>query len=377
MTAAGLIFSNIHDQSISELTNRRTIASVPFGCRYRLIDFALSNMVNSDITKVGIITHNNYQSLLDHIGTGKDWDLSRRSGGIEILPPFITSFASPAANKLYTPRLAAVMGVANFINRCNEDHIVLSDCDAVCNINIADVLEQHETNDADITIVSTKKSFDEHAFNSSIICVESDDNGRLTGISKFKPTGGVEEVSTNLMVIKRKYLLNVLNEAAARDYDSFYLDIIAKKLERDRYFVYRYEGYYNIIGSLEGYFACNMELLNPETRREIFEVPNFPVYTKVRNSAPTKYTSSAKVKNSYIADGCVIDGAVENSIIFRGVKVGKGAVIRNSIILQDTYVGSDVSLNCVITDKNVVINDGRVLSGHQTMPFFIGKGVRV
>ena len=120
-----------------------------------------------------------------------------------------------------------------------------------------------------------------------------------------------------------------------------------------------------------------MELLNPETRREVFEVPNFPVYTKVRNSAPTKYTESAKVKNSYIADGCVIDGTVENSIIFRGVKVGKGAVIRNSIILQDTYVGSDVSLNCVITDKNVVIGDGRVLSGHQTMPFFIGKGVRV
>ena len=377
MTAAGLIFSNIHDQSITELTNFRTIASVPFGCRYRLIDFALSNMVNSNITKVGIITHNNYQSLLDHVGTGKDWDLSRRSGGIKILPPFITSYTGPAANKLYTTRLEALMGVTNFIQRCKEDHIVLSDCDAVCNINIGDVLAQHEKNDADITIVSTKKSFDEQAFNSSIICVESDDNGRLTGVSKFKPTGGVVEVSTNLMVIKRKYLLNILNEAAARDYDSFYLDIIAKKLSRDRYFVYQYNGYYNIIGSLEGYFACNMELLNPETRREVFEVPNFPVYTKVRNSAPTKYTESAKVKNSYIADGCVIDGTVENSIIFRGVKVGKGAVIRNSIILQDTYVGSDVSLNCVITDKNVVIGDGRVLSGHQTMPFFIGKGVRV
>ena len=212
MTAAGLIFSNIHDQSITELTNFRTIASVPFGCRYRLIDFALSNMVNSNITKVGIITHNNYQSLLDHVGTGKDWDLSRRSGGIKILPPFITSYTGPAANKLYTTRLEALMGVTNFIQRCKEDHIVLSDCDAVCNINIGDVLAQHEKNDADITIVSTKKSFDEQAFNSSIICVESDDNGRLTGVSKFKPTGGVVEVSTNLMVIKRKYLLNILKK---------------------------------------------------------------------------------------------------------------------------------------------------------------------
>ena len=377
MTAAGLIFSNIHDQSIAELTNRRTIASVPFGCRYRLIDFALSNMVNSDITKVGIITHNNYQSLLDHIGTGKDWDLSRRSGGIKILPPFITSFTGPEANKLYSTRLEALMGVTNFIKRCNEDYIVLSDCDAVCNINIADVLEQHERNDADITIVSTKKSFDEHTYNSSMVCLESDENGRLTGVAKVKPTGGAGEVSTNLMVVKRTYLLNVLGEASSRDFSSFYMDVIAKKLDRDRYFVYRYEGYYNIIGSLEGYFAGNMELLDPKTRKEIFEVPNFPVYTKVRNSAPTKYTSNAAVKNSYIADGCVIDGTVENSIIFRGVKVGKGAVIKNSIILQDTYIGSDVSLNCVITDKNVVINDGRVLSGHQTMPFFIGKGVRV
>ena len=377
MTVAGLIFSNIHDQSVSELTNRRTIASVPFGCRYRLIDFALSNMVNSDITKVGIITHNNYQSLLDHIGTGKDWDLSRRSGGIKILPPFITSFTGPEANKLYTTRLEALMGVTNFIKRCNEDHIVLSDCDAVCNINIADVLAQHEKNDADVTIVSTRKAFGVHAYNSSLICVEADENDRLTGVSKFKPTSGEEEVSTNLIVIKRQYLLNILGEAASRDYRSFYLDVVAKKLDRDRYFVYRYEGYYNIIGSLEGYFACNMELLNPETRREIFEVPNFPIYTKVRNSSPTKYTNDANVKNSYIADGCVIDGTVENSIIFRGVKVGKGAVIRNSIILQDTYIGSDVSLNCVITDKNVVINDGRVLSGHETMPFFIGKGIRV
>ena len=134
MTAAGLIFSNIHDQAITELTNQRTMASVPFGCRYRLIDFALSNMVNSDITKVGIVTHNNYQSLLDHIGTGKDWDLSRRSGGIKLLPPFIASYTGPEANKLYSTRLEALMGVTNFINRCKEDVLVLSDCDAVCNI---------------------------------------------------------------------------------------------------------------------------------------------------------------------------------------------------------------------------------------------------
>ena len=377
MTAAGLIFSNIHDQAITELTNQRTMASVPFGCRYRLIDFALSNMVNSDITKVGIVTHNNYQSLLDHIGTGKDWDLSRRSGGIKLLPPFIASYTGPEANKLYSTRLEALMGVTNFIKRCKEDVLVLSDCDAVCNINIADVLSYHEKKKADVTIVSAKKRFGDCEFRSSVIGVESDVDGRLTGVSQFKPDEGEFEVSTNLIVANRQFLLNLINDAASKGLKHFYMDVVSKNLSHDRYFVYPYTGYYNIIGSLEGYFACNMELLDPAKRREIFEVANFPIYTKVRNSSPTKYTTNANVKNSYIADGCVIDGTVENSIIFRGVKVGKGAVIRNSIIMQDTYIGSDVSLNCVITDKNVVVNDGRVLSGHQTMPFFIGKGVRV
>ena len=152
MSAAGLIFSNIHDVAIQELTQKRTMASVPFGCRYRLIDFALSNMVNSDITKVGLITHNNYQSLFDHIGNGKDWDLARRSGGIKILPPFITAYDAKATNSLYSTRLEALLGVTNFISRCNEDVIVLSDCDTICNIDLSKVLARHEETGADITI---------------------------------------------------------------------------------------------------------------------------------------------------------------------------------------------------------------------------------
>ena len=141
MAVAGLIFSNIHDSSIPELTNVRTMASVPFGCRYRLIDFSLSNMVNSGITKIGLVAHNNYQSLLDHIGTGKDWDLARRSGGIKILPPFITAYEGGEGSKLYTTRLEALLGVTNFISRCNEDYLVMSDCDGICNIDLSKVVE--------------------------------------------------------------------------------------------------------------------------------------------------------------------------------------------------------------------------------------------
>ncbi len=377
MTAAGLIFSNIHDQSIRELTQNRTMASVPFGCRYRLIDFALSNMVNSDITKVGIITHNNYQSLFDHIGNGKDWDLARRSGGIKILPPFISSYSSPMQETLYTTRLEALMGVMGFIKNCKEDHLVLSDCDVICNIDISEVLKEHEENTADITFVSADYSFGDVSYHSNIVKLESDTEGRLLSVSKDRPTSGKQTISSNIMVVKRTYLLNLLNIAAANRQKDFYLDAVRPNIGKDRYFVHRYEGHYAVIASLEGFFAANMELLNVETRKELFQNPEFPIYTKVRNSAPTKYTATANVKNSYIADGCTIEGTVENSLIFRGVRVAKGVTVRNSIILQDTYIGADVSLNCVITDKNVIIKEGRTLSGHESMPFFIAKGMTV
>ena len=144
MTAAGIIFSNIHESTIPELTGQRTMASIPFGGRYRLIDFALSNMVNSGITKVGVVTHYNYQSLLDHIGNGKDWDLARYDGGIKILPPFITAYDNNTTGRAHSTRLGALMGIMDFINRCNEDVLVLSDCDVICNVDLKEALLMHE-----------------------------------------------------------------------------------------------------------------------------------------------------------------------------------------------------------------------------------------
>ena len=377
MSAAGLIFSNIHDGAIRELTGNRTMASVPFGCRYRLIDFALSNMVNSGITKVGIVTHNNYQSLFDHIGNGKDWDLARRSGGLKILPPFIASFSSPIPDKLYTTRLEALMGVMSFLKNCKEDNIVLSDCDAVCNVDLSRAFVQHRETDADVTVVTADFEFGKYEFNANIVRVASDEEGRITGFTKIRPKSGVECLSTNILLVKRTYLIGLVENAAAKGQTDFYLDALLPNIGCDKLFVYHHRKYYAVIGSLEGYYACNMELLNPKVNGELFRVPNFPIYTKVRNSAPTKYTGSAKVKNSLVADGCVIEGSVENSVLFRGVRVGRGSVIRNSIVLQDTVIGANVTLNCVITDKSVWIHDGRMLSGHETLPFFIAKGTSV
>lgn len=378
MSAVGLVFSNIHDQNIPDLTRRRTMASVPFGCRYRLIDFALSNMVNSGITKVGVITHNNYQSLLDHIGTGKDWDLARRSGGIKILPPFIASYTGMGANKLYSTRLEAMMGAMDFISRCNEDQIVLSDCDAICNIDLGDVIKTHKETGADITIVTAKIDTDATEIPTGSAVITSDENNRISDLVHYSSRiRGIKEMSTNIIVANRTYLQNAVSDAIAHGYTSFYSDVIDRNLLRGEFFVYHYDGFYAQINSLAGYFECSMKLLDKGMGNALFGQPNRPILTKVRNSAPTRYTENAKIKNSLIADGCLIDGVVENSIIFRGVKVGKGSVVKNCILMQDTVVGNDVTLGFVISDKNVVIKDDRTLSGHSTLPFFISKGIMI
>ena len=378
MKAAGLIFSNIHDASIPELTKPRTMASIPFGGRYRLIDFALSNMVNSDITTVGLITHNNYQSLLDHLGTGKDWDLARRSGGIRILPPFITS-GTRGDDKLYNTRLQALIGVKNFVENCGADNVIISDCNMICNIDYTEALNKHIANNADITIITKLVNTHELKFplDKYIRIVDSNESGEIVEYLPYDRQEGELHINTNMMIIKRAYLLDLIDEADARGYDSFSKDIIMKNIGKRRFFAFEYDGYFNYIDSMQKYFFCNMKMLDSSKRKLVFHVKNRPVYTKVRNSAPTRYTESAKVTNSIIADGCVIEGVVENSILFRGVRVGKGTVIKNSILLQDTYTGDDVYLNCVVTDKDVTIKDGKMLSGHETLPFYIGKGTTV
>ena len=376
MAVAGLIFSNIHDSAIPELTNVRTMASVPFGCRYRLIDFSLSNMVNSGITKIGIIAHDNYQSLLDHIGTGKDWDLARRSGGIKILPPYISSYKGVANSGLYSTRLEALMGVTGFIDRCSEDILVLSDCDGICNIDLSEVIDQHIANNADLTIVTRKLSPEEQSVE-GMTSITANEKGEITDASAYIGGISTDVVSTNIIVATRTFLLGAIRDASAHGYQHFFKDIVARRLGRARLYAYMYEKTYIHISSLESYFASSMKLLDPAVRNGLFNVPNMPIYTKLRNSAPTRYADGAKVVNSYVADGCVIEGTVENCILFRGVHIGKGTVVKNCVLMQDTFTGNNVSLNCVITDKNAVICDGRVLSGHSTMPFFIPKGAMV
>lgn len=375
MKAAGLVFSNIHDRSIPEMTARRTTASLPFGGRYRLIDFTLSNMVNSGITKIGIVTHNNYRSLVDHIGTGKDWDLARRSGGVMILPPFITAYDNPRANKLYTTRLEAIMGVMDFINHCDEDLIVLSDSDVVCNIDLADVLDFHESHGGDLTVVTKKADLSNNSYGSGTNVICSDENGKVTDIIEAtEMMNGEFDISTNILVFNKSFLLGMIDTSIAHGYSDFYRQSLPFCMCTARYYVYRYEGYCSAVGSLSDFFRINMEMLDDSRSASLFEIKDRPVYTKVRNTAPTRYGDGATVSNSLIADGCVIEGEVENCVLFRGVKIKKGAKVKNSVLLQDTVINENSTLNCVITDKNAVVMDDRHLSGHETAPFFITKG---
>ena len=374
MTVQGIIFSNLHDKNIPELTLKRTMASVPYACRYRLIDFALSNMVNSGITSVSVITHYNYQSLMDHICAGKDWDLARRSGGIKILPPYMTAYANNQ-NALYNSRMEALKSVNYSLSRFTSDYVVLSDCDVICNVDLNDMINDHVKNNADITIAIKRVLLTTDSASRNVI-VEADETGRITDVNAY-PTNisGYHDINLNIVVINRKYLQSVVLDAIAHGYTSFNRDILSRNASRRNYRVYKYDGYFANINSLTYYFHHSMELLgSPENRDQLFRVKNRPIYTKVRNSAPTKYASSSNVKNSLVADGCIIDGNVENSLIFRGVKIGRGATIKNSILFQDTVIGENVFMNCVVTDKNVVVRDGRILSGHETLPFFIEKG---
>lgn len=374
MSTAGIIFSNIHDNNIPELTRNRTMASVPFGCRYRLIDLTLSNMVNSNISNISVITHYNYQSLMDHIGSGKDWDLARRSGGIKILPPFIRTTAN-TANQLYTTRLEALKSVNPAISKITDDYVVLSDCDVICNIDLNDMINYHIANNADITMAVKRVNLTKEQANINVL-VDSDENGVITDVQAY-PTNfaGEADINLNIMVMSRQYLQEIVVDSIAHNYTSLTKDIILRGITRKSYRTYRYDGYFACITSPQDYYMSSMELIKDKNvRHELFGVKDRPVYTKVRNSAPTYYSPDAKVTNSLIADGCEIYGEVENSIIFRGTKIGKGTKVKNSILFQDTYTGENVMLNCVIADKNVVIRDNKLLSGDETLPFYLAKG---
>ncbi|MCI8734189.1 MAG: glucose-1-phosphate adenylyltransferase subunit GlgD [Clostridia bacterium] len=363
-TTVGVIFSSINEENVPELTKVRSMGSIPYGGRYRLVDFALSNMVNSGITTVGMITKNNYQSLMDHLGSGKYWDLARKEGGLILLPPY-----SDETETLYKNRLEALKGATAFLKKAKEDFVVLADSDAVYKLDYSKVIDFHIKKNADITMV-----YHEHELVKShyYMTFDTAKDGKITGIEINPSSCGIKKNYINVMVARTSFLLRVIQDAIQHGYKSFGKDILSPSVGTYNLYAYELKGYYANINSLNSYFKANFDLLNKEVRSEIFGERD--IYTKVNDSAPAKFTETAKVKNSLISDGCVIEGTVENCILFRGVKIGKGTVIKNCILMTDNLVGENCNLAYVVSDKNSVIRDNRVLAGCEIQPYFINKG---
>ena len=366
----GLVFANMHDTTLGDMTKNRTMGSVMFGGRYRLIDFPLSNMVNSGISEVGVITKSNYQSLLDHLGSAREWDLARKKGGLYILPPF-----GNVESTLYRGRIEALYGAMSFIKHSRAKYVVLSDCDVVTNIDYKPIVAAHIESGADITAVAhTGVYSSDDIKTSTVFNVDTDKN--VTSVLINPDISGTCTTSLNVFVMSMDFLIETVNDAMARGNVSFERNILQEKCRELKIKIYEYDNYFSKLNSPESYFKSNMALLEPENARKLF-VPKRSIYTKVSDNAPVKYDLDSKVSNSLIADGCIIEGEVENSVLFRGVKVGKGAKVKNCILMQGTVVGDNAELNYLITDKNVSICENHILTSSPQYPMYVGKGASV
>ena len=367
-TVSGIIFANVGDNYLKKLTAKRSIASVPFGARYRLIDFSLSNLVNAGVSNVGIITKENYRSLMDHVGSGIYWDLDRRKGGLHILPPYITR-----GMRRYNGSVDALFGARDFIKRAGSEHIVLCDAHILANIDVSAAVKAHIKNDADITLVYHSGAMPDNIGEAMILKLE--DDNKVSAI-KFRNEAEIASFSIGVTIIKRELLLQLVDEAHDAEYTAFNHDVIAKKVNSLKIYGFEHADYIKFMSGTDGYYTASMDLLNPVVRKQLFNADR-PIYTKTRDDMPTRYGTKSKVTNSLVADGCVIEGTVRNSVIFRGVKVEAGAVVENCILMQETFVGKNAQLDNVIADKNSTVGEGLVIKGNEENHFFIKKNETV
>ncbi len=369
-SAAGIIFSSLNDNTLSRLTGDRTVAAIPFACRYRLVDFCLSNFVNADISNINIVANYNYRSLIDHIGSGKDWDLARRENSVNVISPFST--AASASAKMFSTHMEALVAMKDYIYEMKEDYVVLMDSDIVLNINISDVISQHEKTGADVTIVTTKAPKDFSSKHPKMML--SSIAGKITDVTLCSSYNEKNpELSLYIFVMATNYLKKLIEESEGYNLNSL-TSLLLKNCKKSNYRTYNYKGYVAPVSSFLDYYRHSMDLLRDTKAREsLLCKVEAPIFTRVHNSAPTTYKASAKIQNSMLADECNIEGTVINSVLFRGVTVAKGAVVKNSILFHGTYVGKNASLNCIVTDKDVHVSDGVTLSGNDNMPFYVQK----
>lgn len=367
----GLIYAGEENHNLRELVLARSVAALPIGGRYRAIDFHLSNIVNSGIRNVGIITQKNYQSLMDHVGSGKEWDLSRKTDGLFILPPF-----DNAENTgIYRGMTDAIKGNMSYIKRAAQPYCLLTGTSNIYTTTYNKMLKKHIESKADITVLYNidKTAGLDDSENNCDLRLYTDEQGWVTEMDYNFKYSNSNKISMNVFLINKSLLEYLIDRSVAHEHYDFISGAIMKNVRNLRIMALEHKGYVGRLDSINSYYQLNMDMLNDDVQRDLFYTGN-AIYTKIKDEAPVKYGVNASVKNSLLANGCVINGEVEDSMLFRGVHVGKGTKIKGCVIMQECDIDDNCTLTHVIADKNCHIREGRHLAGDISYPSIIRKG---
>lgn len=359
------VINLIHEtDELEHLTQNRCLATVPFGARYRLIDFVLSSMVNSGISKVAVFAHTKYRSLMDHLGSGKHWDLQHRQSGLFILPPVTADIQEISRGDLYH-----FYQHRDYFHRSSWEYVVITRSHMVCNIDYDAVINSHLEQGADITVVC-KRQAGQIAGKARKVQMEED--GRITAIQDHYGRLASDIVSMEMYVMRKELLMELVETSLAEGQDHLVRHAIFSRLGLLNVYGYLYEGYLGVVNTLPSYYSHSMSLLKPEVWRKLFYQPG-PIYTKVKDEPPARYAAGSKVTNSLVANGCRIEGTVINSILFRGVSIEKGAIVKDSIIMQNGHISENSFVHNSILDKDVRVESDRDIRGAGGSPFLVGK----
>ena len=366
----GLVFANIYDSSLGQLTNKRTLASLPYGGRYRQIDFALSNMTNAGIRHIGIVTQYNFQSLMNHVGSGEDWDLELEEHGLEFITPYAMGVSTNFRGKLEAIDAAS----KSYLERASEDYVVLADAAVVCAINLEEVVQAHIASGKDVTVVvkagiaNNEKQLD--------LAVRLDEAGEISDMAVDYTAEEDYLASMGMFVIRRDLLLASAQECVAHNRFRFEREFILRDWAEGRLSVGAYE-FHNVAlfnESTEEYFRNNLALIDRNVRRSVLYREGLTIYTKVRDQVPTYYGETSEIDDCIVADGCVLLGAAENSVLFRGVRISTGAYVKNCVVMANCEIGIGAHLENCILDKDVKISAGVKLIGTPTHPVILNRG---
>ena len=371
--AFGLIFTGEHNPYMRDLVLSRAVAAVPFGGRYRVIDFVLSDLVNTGIRNVGLIVQKNYHSMMDHLGTGKEWDLNRKRDGLFLLPPFSTKDNTG----VYRGDIDAFHSVMQYVRRSSQKYLILCGSHTVFNTTFNAILKQHRETGADVTIMYNEdpRFFPEEQ-NRDLRLILDEDGMTVKRLEWNPRNPGSIFRSCEVMIIDKDLFEDLVEESYSRGGVDFMREVMLPRVRELKIMGWRYDGYVARIDSINTYFMHSMELLDASAAKDLYNM-HHPIYTKVKDEVASQYGENASVHNVVMADGCLIDGTVENSIVFRGVTVERGAIVRNSILTQGVTVRKGAVLDHVILDKNVTVNAGRQLTGYEGIPLVFRKNLTV